>query len=319
MSTTNVVILAGIAIILSLLAFWVTRNKTIKVAPKQSRSKYLELNEKIYEINSKYLERDKQINDIKRQINDIKDNLTKDPSRISTLAQANNSLNEFLVLKESLENIRKNLQSISQTVMLHSEDIQSMKKNHYQTQDAWLTTTENILQEPNPTVEMTIFPQNNNLPRSLNTKGNVKFENLDEAVEQLLPNQLSEPFEQISKQYQDAINRGDRQAIRQMQFKELNITSESENSLVKGNSGDGTKLEAVVGGGSYLIIVGEGRYWLFPTAQTLESFSINQPQKGIFSYERELLHKPVIKKPAEVLQEGDYWIIKKFGLVSVPG
>ncbi|MFS6818272.1 hypothetical protein AAF134_02500 [Synechococcus lacustris Tous-12m] len=104
-----------------------------------------------------------------------------------------------------------------------------------------------------------------------------------------------------------------------MQFKELNITSESENSLIKGNSGDGTKLEAVVGGGSYLIIVGEGRYWLFPTAQTLESFSINQPQKGIFSYERELLHKPVIKKPAEVLEEGDYWIIKKFGLVSVPG
>ena len=319
MSSNHVAILAGIVIILSFLSIWVTRNKTIKVVPKQNRSKYLELNEKIYEINSKYLERDEQINDIYKHINEIKDKLAEEPSRISSLAQANNSLNEFLVLKESLEIFQKDLQSIRQTVLFHSEDIQSMKKNHSQTQDACLTTPAIFPQEPNPTVEMYTFPQVNNLPLSLNTKGNVKFENLEEEVEQLPPSQSPEPFEQISKQYQDAIIRGDRQAIRKMQFKELNITSESENSLVKGNSGDRTKLEAVAGGGSYLIIVGEGRYWLFPTAQTLESFSINQPQKGIFSYERELLHKPVIKKPAEVLEEGDYWIIKKFGLVSVPG
>ena len=305
MPTTNVAIFAGIAIILSLLSFWVTRNKTIKVAPKQNRSKYLELNEKI--------------DGLYEQIDKIKENFNNDPSLVSSLAQANNSLNEFLVLKESLENIQKNLQSISQTVLLHSEDIQSIKKNYYQTQDAWLTTPEIIPKEPNSTVETSIFSQNNNLPCTLNTKGNVEFENLEEATKQLLPPQLLEPFEQISKRYQDAINRGDRQAIRQMQFKELNITSESENSLVKGNSDDGTKLEAVVGGGSYLIIVSEGRYWLFPTAQTLESFSMNQPQKGIFSYERELLSKPVIKKPAEVLEEGDYWIIKQFGKVSVPG
>ena len=304
MSSNHVAILAGIAIILSLLSFWATRNKAIKGT--------------LNKIKSKEIERDKQINNINKQINEIKEQLAKESFRISSLAQDNISSNESLALEEGLEKVQKDLQLISHTVSFHSKDIQWMK-NHSQTQDTGLIAYEITPQEPNSTVEISIFPQNNNLPRSLNTKGNVKFENLEEAAKQLLPSQLPEPFEQISKRYQDAINRGDRQALRQMQFKELNITSESENSLVIGNSGDRTKLEAVISGGSYLIIVGEGRYWLFPTAQTLESFSMNQPQKGIFSYERELLSKPVIKKPAEVLEEGDYWIIKQFGKVSVPG
>lgn len=305
MATIHVAILAGIAIILSLLSLWVARNKASKRA--------------LDEINFKNSELHKQIHDINKQLNSIKDMSAKESPHISSQAQAGSSFNKLLVLEEGIENIKKDLQSISLTVLLHSEDIQAMKKNRFQTQDAGLNAYEIIPQEPNTPVEISIYPQNNNLPRSLNTKGIVKFENLEEAAKQLLPSQLPEPFEQISKRYQDAINRGDRQAIRQMQFKELNITSESENSLIKGNSDDGTKLEAVVGGGSYLIIVSEGRYWLFPTAQTLESFSMNQPQKGIFSYERELLSKPVINKPAEVLEEGDYWIIKQFGKVSVPG
>jgi hypothetical protein len=104
-----------------------------------------------------------------------------------------------------------------------------------------------------------------------------------------------------------------------MQFKELNITSESEDSLLRGNSNNSTKLEAVLGGGSYMLVSGEGRYWLFPTAQTLDSFRINQPHKGIFSYEREVLSKPVVMRPAEVREEGDYWIISAHGIISVPG
>jgi hypothetical protein len=104
-----------------------------------------------------------------------------------------------------------------------------------------------------------------------------------------------------------------------MQFKELNITSESEDSLLRGNSSQSTKLEAVLGGGSYMVVTGEGRYWLFPTAQTLDSFRLNQPQKGLFSYEREVLSKPVVKRPAEVHEEGDYWIVSAHGVISVPG
>ena len=305
MTTTYVAILAAIAIILSLLSFWVARNKASKRALDEIIFKNSELN--------------KQIHDINKQLASIKDMLSRESPHVLSQTQAASSFNESSILKESLENIQKNLQSISLDILLHSEEIQSMKKNQFQTQDAGLITQEIIPQEPNLTVEMSTFTLGDNSLHPLDTFEGIKFENPEEAADHLLPSRLPEPFEQIAKQYQDAINRGDRQAIRQMQFKELNITSESENSLIKGNSGDGTKLEAVVGGGSYLIIVGEGRYWLFPTAQTLESFSINQPQKGIFSYERELLHKPVIKKPAEVLEEGDYWIIKKFGLVSVPG
>jgi len=100
---------------------------------------------------------------------------------------------------------------------------------------------------------------------------------------------------------------------------ELNITSECEDSLLRGSSGQATKLEAVQGGGSYMVVSGEGRYWLFPTAQTLDSFSLNQPQKGIFDYEREILSKPVIKKPAEVKEESGDWIVIVQGVISVPG
>jgi hypothetical protein len=104
-----------------------------------------------------------------------------------------------------------------------------------------------------------------------------------------------------------------------MQFKGLNITSESEDSLLRGNSGQATKLEAVSDGSSYMVVSNEGRYWLFPTAQTLDSFSMNRPQKGIFSYEREAVSKPVVKKPAEVREEGDYWVIMLQGVILVPG
>ena len=68
-----------------------------------------------------------------------------------------------------------------------------------------------------------------------------------------------------------------------------------------------------------MVVSGEGRYWLFPTAQTLDSFSMNQPQKGIFDYEREILSKPVVKKPAEVKEESGDWIVITQGVISVPG
>ena len=68
-----------------------------------------------------------------------------------------------------------------------------------------------------------------------------------------------------------------------------------------------------------MVASGEGRHWLFPTAQTLDSFSMNQPQKGIFDYESEMLSKPVVKKPAEVKEERGDWIVIAQGMISVPG
>jgi hypothetical protein len=131
--------------------------------------------------------------------------------------------------------------------------------------------------------------------------------------------QPKEPYEEITQRYQDAVDREDRPALRQMQFKELNITSEAEDALLRGSVLDATKLVAVTGGGSYVLISSEGHYWLFPTQQTLSGFSTNQPRKGIFNYESEMISRPAVRKPAEVREEGEYWIVATYGVISIPG
>jgi len=89
--------------------------------------------------------------------------------------------------------------------------------------------------------------------------------------------------------------------------------------LLRGSCLNATKLESVIGGGSYVLISSEGRYWLFPTQQTLSGFSTNQPRKGIFDYEPEMINRPIVKKPAEVREEGEYWIVATYGVISIPG
>ena len=131
------------------------------------------------------------------------------------------------------------------------------------------------------------------------------------------PTKLIEPYEAATQQYQDAVNRIDRQALRKMQYRELNISGDSEDALARGNSLMATRLVAVKGGGSYMIVNSEGRFWLFPTALTLDSFSGAQPQKGIFSYETGLLARPSVKKPAEVKEEGDAWVVTSIGIISL--
>ena len=139
------------------------------------------------------------------------------------------------------------------------------------------------------------------------------------AVQTAAAMQSKEPYEDIVQCYQDAVDREDRPALRQMQYQELNITNETEDALLRGSSFDATKLEAVTGGGSYVLISSEGHYWLFPTQQTLSGFSTNQPRKGIFNYESEMISRPAVKKPAEVREDGEYWIVATYGVISVPG
>jgi hypothetical protein len=129
------------------------------------------------------------------------------------------------------------------------------------------------------------------------------------------PAMIIEPYEAATQHYQDAVNRIDRQALRKMQYRELNISGDSEDALARGNSLMATRLVAVNGGGSYMIVNSEGRFWLFPTALTLDSFSGAQPQKGIFSYETGLLTRPSVKKPAEVKEEGDSWVVTALGVI----
>lgn len=147
------------------------------------------------------------------------------------------------------------------------------------------------------------------------SEGNVIFPSFQETALEV----HMEPYEGVTRSYQDALERNDKSALRQMQFKELNIMSESEDLLLRGNTSEATRLEAVNGGGSYMIMSSAGHYWLFPTAQTLASFGSSQPKKGIFSYELEMTNKPVVKRPAEVQTDGDRWVVLFQGIIAVPG
>ena len=144
---------------------------------------------------------------------------------------------------------------------------------------------------------------------------NVIFPTFQETV----PEVHIEPYEGVTRSYQDALERNDKTALRQMQFKELNIMSESEDLLLRGNTSAATRLEAVNGGGSYMIMSSAGHYWLFPTAQTLASFGSSQPRKGIFSYQLEMTNKPIVKRPAEVQADCDRWVVLTQGVIAVPG
>ena len=304
------VILSGIAILLSLLSSWVARNKASKRGLDEIRSKHSELQ--------------KQLNDLQKQLNIVTERTAPETPPVPSLSQAAGASSEISMLKIELECIRRDLQANSQILSSLSQAIESIKEKQSSLGNAATTAPDTIRQQLIPDTELNGSTQGSNLFCSTGTFAGFNYELPAQAAEaassnQSLPLPQPEPFDQVSQYYQDAIGRGDRQALRQMQFKELNISSESEDSLLRGNSSQATKLEAVLGGGSYIVVSGEGRYWLFPTGQTLDSFRMNQPQKGIFSYEREALSKPVVKRPAEVREEGDCWIISDQGVISVPG
>ena len=265
----------------------------------------------------------KKIDNIQKQVNSLGDRLgPESPS----FAQGDGASNEISTLKAEIAYIKRDLRTNTQMLSIHSQAIDAIKQNQSASQPTAVVISESIDQKINTVTDGNKFPQASNLFPSLvafasfETEQPIQIqptEDFSPIAE--LPDQPPEPYEQVAQQYQDARDRGDRQALRQLQFKELNITSESEDSLLRGSSGQATKLEAVLGGGSYMVFTGEGRYWLFPTAQTLDSFSINQPRKGIFDYEREILSRPVVKKPAEVREESNHWVVVAQGVISIPG
>ena len=114
-----------------------------------------------------------------------------------------------------------------------------------------------------------------------------------------------------------ALNNGDRQLLREHSSAQLNITSDSENSLAMGRS-QPTQLEAVSGGGSYwLATIGE-QAWLFPTELTLKGFMSLQPSKGLYSYEKQTIGKPQLIEPALLRQDGQRWTVETLGRVAIP-
>jgi hypothetical protein len=121
----------------------------------------------------------------------------------------------------------------------------------------------------------------------------------------------------LVEEYQTAFFRGDRPALRNMSSDQLNITQNSEDSLVK-SSVLSTKLEVVQNGGSYLLVHRYDRHWLVPEFQILTSFATIQPAKGIFAYDREGVSKAELRWPAEVKEINGLWEVISMGIIAVP-
>lgn len=287
------IIFASVAILLSIHSLRVVSNKASKRVLEEIRSR-----------NSKM---QKRLDLLQNQLSIVQEHMSP---KTPAIAQAEGTSTEITMLRTELGHIQRDLQANAQRLSMQSLVLESIKEKLSDSDIAGAKSTETIQQPINSFNELNQSAQESNSFPHLGAFAGLELEQ---------PSRPAEPYEQAAQQYQDALDRADRQALRQMQVKELNITTESEDDLLRGSSGQATRLQAVLGGGSYMLVSGEGRNWLFPTAQTLESFSMNQPQKGIFSYEYEILSKPLVKKPAEVKEEGGNWVVISQGIISVPG
>ncbi len=128
---------------------------------------------------------------------------------------------------------------------------------------------------------------------------------------------LEDLIASLVEEYQRAFFHNDRSALRNMSSGQLNITQNSEDSLVK-SSALSTKLEVVQNGGSYLLICRDDRHWLVPEFQILTSFTTTQPAKGIFNYRRESVSAAELRWPAEVREVGGLWEVIAMGVIAVP-
>jgi hypothetical protein len=113
-----------------------------------------------------------------------------------------------------------------------------------------------------------------------------------------------------------ALNGGDQQQLRDASSSELNITSESKESIAIGRSIN-TELREVSGGGSYLLVILQGQAWLFPTERSLAGFTASQRSKGIFDYEKQTISTPKLLEPALLERSGTNWMIKEIGKIAI--
>lgn len=130
------------------------------------------------------------------------------------------------------------------------------------------------------------------------------------------------PYQQSAAQKQThvtaAFNSGDRQTIRAETTALLNITTESENAIAMGQAVK-TELQEESAGGSYCLVQISGEACLYPSEQTLRSFSQYQPAKGVFEFIRQAVHSPQILSPALIVKNGSVWRVEQLGRIAVPG
>jgi len=304
------IIMSSVAIVLSCTSFWISRMKATKRSVETLRSRFYDLHQSLNQV-----------------LEGVSPTRERAELEISKPQQAWAVSDEISMLKTVVEHIRRDLQINHETLSNHSHAISELQN----AQDTLSALATKVVEHKDESLnairaldvppeesgsEDTLFPS---LNASTGLKSVIAQSGGTERV--FIEQPLAEPTEAyqiVCQKYQSAIDQGDRQALRQLQLKELNITSACEDLLVRGNTEQPTKLEAVLGGGSYVVISGEQRYWLFPTAQTLDGFSMNQPLKGIFSYKQEFISRPMVKLPAEVREDGETWVVVAKGIVAIP-
>ena len=304
------IILSSIAILISCTSLLISNRKATKRSVKELRNKYIDVQQR--------MARSQQ----------GESNLTE---RAAQEKQTDHQTwavsNEIKMLKTLLDSVQRKLELDGQSLSRHENSINKLQRDLASllalepSSGAIGSTESNVFgnlggSNLGGSSERNLFPP---LDEVAGWRPPTEADGLVNDLFQEPPTEPTEPYEAACQKYQSAIDQGDRQALRQLQFKELNITNACEDLLVRGNTEQATRLEAVLAGGSYVVISGDQRYWLFPTSQTLDSFGMNQPQKGIFSYERGLISKPMVKQPAEVSEEGECWVVVSKGIVVIPG
>jgi hypothetical protein len=121
----------------------------------------------------------------------------------------------------------------------------------------------------------------------------------------------------IAYKFQDAFVRGDHSELSRMISDDLTIKLNS-NDVFEGKDFAVTQLQIVKGGGSYLLIHCNEKYWVVPTFNTLTSFTISQFAKGLFIYEPETIPSAQLRQPAEVKEVSGVWEVVTMGVVAVP-
>ncbi len=253
---------------------------------------------------------DQEMGDLSERLNSISDEISHLQHNVISQAVASISKlsNHYADISErDIPELKRDLKIMRRDITQNTLELDSLKFIKRSNAGGELCSPSSVTPMQKPT-NQTTFADNTLVPQE-----NVSVPSSDIPLPSVL-----KPFQDVLDRYQNAVDRNDRKALRQMQLHELNIAAESESLLSKADFNQLTKLETVVGGGSYIIIGSNNRYWLFPTAQTLDGFSLNQPRKGVFLYESSMLPKPVVKEPAEVREDGIYWLVIHQGSILVP-
>jgi len=230
------------------------------------------------------------------------------------------------------QDINKNFQNLYEEFGLFKETLMSLQSDFPETKrqanESWVLMS--ILLEKVPNLQQETNRGYKNKNDEQTRQSSVSFaldKHKNERIESDIESQpidhdpvidSSDLIHTIVANYQDAVSRDDRSALRQMVSAEMSITQDCEQALLRGTASASTQLQIDKQGGSYLLIRQDNKNWLVPTFLTLKSFTTIQPSKGLFVYEPDNVSSAELRRPAEVREDRGVWEVVNMGVVAVP-